>query len=74
VVSIAMNSEPSHQRDRNEDDDVPEPSPGIVREFLQFLRRDIIWWLLAIAVLLAVVGVVIVLSANNREPFIYQDH
>jgi hypothetical protein len=68
-----MSEGPSPNRSDIEHD-APEPSPGIVREFFQFLRRDIIWWLLGIAVLLALVAVVIVLSASDREPFIYQDY
>ena len=67
----------------NESDDQPDTnlpalaekhsSPGLVREFFQFLVRDAIWWLLAILILVAVVGLVIYLTADRPEPFIYHD-
>lgn len=49
------------------------PSPGLVREFFRFLLRDSIWWLLAILIVLALVGLVIYFTADSPAPFIYRD-
>ena len=48
-----------------------ESSPGILREFLDFLLHNKKWWLLPIIVVLLVVGVLVVLSGTAVAPFIY---
>jgi hypothetical protein len=48
-----------------------ERSPGIVREFADFLMQSKKWWLAPIVIVLLLVGVVIVLGSTSAAPFIY---
>ena len=48
-----------------------QPSPGIVREFIDFLRYNKKWWLTPIVVVLLLIGMLIVLAAGPAAPFIY---
>ncbi len=48
-----------------------EQSPGIVREFFQFLRENKKWWLLPIALTLLLFGAFVLLSGTAAGPFIY---
>lgn len=61
----------SGEHDADDTEQAEESSPGLVREFFEFLLRDAIWWLLAILVLLVIVGVVIYFTADQPVPFIY---
>ena len=45
--------------------------PGLVAEFLDFLRHNKKWWLLPIVLVLAVVGVLVALGGTAAAPFIY---
>lgn len=45
--------------------------PGVVREFVDFLRHNKKWWLAPILVVLLVVGVLIILGSTAAAPFIY---
>jgi len=47
-----------------------EQSPGILREFYEFLRENKKWWLLPIVVVLMLFGVLLMLSPSIA-PFIY---
>jgi hypothetical protein len=47
-----------------------EQSPGIVREFFQFLRENKKWWLLPIVLVLLAFGVLLMLGPSVA-PFIY---
>ena len=47
-----------------------EQSPGIVREFFQFLRENKKWWLLPIVVVLLLFGMLLALGPTVA-PFIY---
>ncbi|HWB01163.1 MAG TPA: DUF5989 family protein [Pirellulales bacterium] len=44
---------------------------GLVREFVLFLRENKKWWLAPIILVLALMGVLVVLSASGAAPFIY---
>lgn len=46
-------------------------SPGIVREFVDFLRENKAWWLTPVIVVLLLAGLLIVLSSTAAAPFIY---
>lgn len=48
-----------------------EPSPGIVSEFLQFLRENKKWWLIPIVVSVALIAVLVALSSSAVAPLIY---
>ncbi len=46
-------------------------APGILREFVDFLRDNKKWWLIPIVVVLLLVGVLVVLGGTAVAPFIY---
>lgn len=46
-------------------------SPGILREFLDFLLHNKKWWLIPIILFLLVVAVFIFLTSTPAAPFIY---
>ena len=46
-------------------------SPGLLREFFDFLRYNKKWWLTPIIVVLLLLGVLILLSSTAAAPFIY---
>lgn len=45
--------------------------PGIVREFLDFLRYNKKWWMTPIIVVLALVGMLAVAGSSSVTPFLY---
>jgi hypothetical protein len=45
--------------------------PGVVREFVDFLRHNKKWWLTPIVVVLLLVTLLIVLGGSAAAPFIY---
>jgi len=46
-------------------------SPGVVREFVDFLMHNKKWWLTPIIVVLLLFGLLIVLAGSGAAPFIY---
>jgi len=46
-------------------------SPGLLREYGQFLMHNKKWWLLPIVIALLLVGVLIVFGGGAAAPFIY---
>lgn len=48
-----------------------EAPPGLLREFVEFLRYNTKWWLLPILIVLLGLGVLIALSTTGAAPFIY---
>ena len=44
---------------------------GLVAEYWYFLRHHKAWWLLPVAVMLLLLGLVLVLSQTAAAPFIY---
>ena len=47
------------------------PHPGIVAEFLDFLRHNKKWWLLPILIVLGLFGILMALASTGAAPFIY---
>ena len=47
------------------------PDPGIVREFLEFLRDNKKWWLAPILIVTLLLVGLVFLSASPAAPFIY---
>jgi len=45
--------------------------PGIVAEFVDFLRHNKKWWLTPIIIVLALVGALAFLAGSAAAPFIY---
>ena len=64
-----------NQSDSNADgdfaDQAEQSSPGIIREFVDFLRYSKKWWLTPILLVLLLVGTLIVLGGTAAAPFIY---
>ena len=48
-----------------------EAPPGLIAEFLDFLKTSKKWWLTPIIVVLLLIGVLIILSGTAAAPFIY---
>jgi hypothetical protein len=48
-----------------------EATPGLIAEFLDFLKTSKKWWLTPIIVVLLLIGALIILSGTAVAPFIY---
>jgi hypothetical protein len=48
-----------------------EAEPGLVREFLEFLRDNKKWWLIPILIVLALLGLLVYFGNIGAAPFIY---
>ncbi len=48
-----------------------EAQPGLVAEFIDFLKHSKKWWLTPIIVVLLLIGFLIFLSGTAAAPFIY---
>lgn len=48
-----------------------EAAPGLITEFIDFLKTSKKWWLTPIIVVLLLIGVLIILSSTAAAPFIY---
>jgi len=48
-----------------------QAQPGIVSEFVHFLRQNKKWWLIPILLVLALVALLIILGSTGAAPFIY---
>lgn len=48
-----------------------QPPPGVVREFLLFLRSNKKFWLLPLLSALLLIGLVALLGSTAAAPFIY---
>ncbi len=48
-----------------------QASPGIVREFVQFLGENKKWWLIPILVAVGLIALLVALSASPLAPLIY---
>jgi hypothetical protein len=46
-------------------------TPGVVREFWDFLRHNKKWWLIPIILVLLLLGVLVILGGTAAAPFIY---
>ncbi|MCH8924195.1 MAG: hypothetical protein IIA67_13730 [Planctomycetes bacterium] len=52
-------------------DQAEQPSPGIIREFVDFLRYNKKWWLTPILLVLLLVGTLVFLAGTSAAPLIY---
>ena len=59
------------ETDRDFADQAEQSSPGIILEFVDFLRYNKKWWLTPILLVLLLVGTLIVLGSGAAAPFIY---
>jgi len=48
-----------------------QEQPGLVTEFIDFLKHNKKWWLLPILLVMAMVGALAMFSASGAAPFIY---
>lgn len=48
-----------------------EAQPGLIAEFIDFLKHSKKWWLTPIIVVLLLIGALIILSGTAAAPFIY---
>ena len=48
-----------------------ERSPGLVREFWDFLRYNKKWWLTPILLMLALIAALVLLNGTGAAPLIY---
>ncbi len=48
-----------------------EARPGLVREFVDFLKNNKKWWLVPIVILIVLFGLLVLLSGSAAGPFIY---
>ncbi len=60
-------ADPSSQFQRQAD----ESQPGLLAEFVDFLRCNKKWWLVPILVTLALFGALVFLSSTTALPWIY---
>ena len=51
--------------------DADAPQGGLVVEFVDFLKYNKKWWLTPILLVLALIAVLVVISATGGAPFIY---
>ena len=48
-----------------------EDSPGLLREFIDFLRENRKWWLAPIILTLLLLGLLLIAGGSAISPFIY---
>jgi hypothetical protein len=51
--------------------EVQKTAPSLLREFVMFLGESKKWWLLPIFVVVALIGLLVVISSTGAAPFIY---
>jgi hypothetical protein len=67
-----MDTPPRDPGDASEFDRLGEaPQPGLVAEFLDFLKANKKWWLLPILVVIGLFGLLVALAVSPAAPFIY---
>lgn len=49
----------------------PTDAPGLIQEFVGFLREQRKWWLAPVLLTLLLIGVLLVLGGSGAAPFIY---
>jgi hypothetical protein len=62
---------PDNESGKSFSDQASQTSPGIVREFWEFLLENKSWWITPIVLVLLLVGALIFLSGTAAAPFIY---
>ena len=68
-----MSEQSKHTKGASDDfaREADQAPPGIVRDFVDFLRDNKKWWLTPIILFLLAVGALIVLGGSPASPFIY---
>jgi len=66
-----MADKKSPQQDKEFEQLAEEKSPGIVLEFVDFLKHNKRWWLTPIVVVLLLVGILVIVSSSSLAPFLY---
>ncbi len=62
----------SVEEKRNEfEEQAKKSSPGIVGEYISFLKQTGKWWLAPIILVMLFVGVLVVVGSTGGAPFIY---
>jgi hypothetical protein len=61
----------SNKKDQSFENLAAQSSPGVVREFCDFLLHNKKWWLTPIVVIMLLFGALIILSGTAAAPFIY---
>jgi hypothetical protein len=67
----------SHEREHGDaltrefQEEAGRKAPGFVAEFLQFLAHEKKWWLVPIALVLLLMGLLVMLGGTGAAPFIY---
>ena len=64
-------STPGRRRADEFAEQAEQQSPGLVTEYVDFLKHNKKWWLIPIVVALLLVGVLIVFGGTAAAPFIY---
>ena len=73
-MNVTDHQDPSHSESDTGGDfaeQAEQSSPGIIREFIDFLRYNKKWWLAPILLVLLLVGTLIFLGTGPAAPFIY---
>jgi hypothetical protein len=63
-----------NRRTDGDRDDPPAgagPAPGVLAELVEFLRENKRWWLLPLAGILVILGLLLVFSGSGSDPFAY---
>ncbi len=47
------------------------PDPGLIAEFVDFLKHSKKWWLTPIIIVLLLIGVFLIITSSVAAPFIY---
>ena len=66
-----MADKKSSKQDKEFEQLADERSPGIVAEFVDFLKHNKRWWLTPIIVVLLLVGILVIVSSSSLAPFLY---
>jgi Family of unknown function (DUF5989) len=66
-----VSEEPRSDQSAEFERQAEESQPGILVEFVHFLRYNKKWWLIPILVTLALLGVLVFLSSTTALPWIY---
>ena len=48
-----------------------ESQPGLVKEFIGFLKYYKKWWLLPVLLMLLILGALVILGGTGAAPFVY---
>ena len=67
----SLDSDESEDSTTENFSDLPQANPGLVAEFIEFLRFNKKWWLAPILVIMLLLTLLAFLTASPVAPFIY---